>query len=113
MQKRLPTELISPIVARVVAEHLDDLIAGSRSLLPKASPADDESSQPSDSKVGRELVEWSRRRLTEMIQVQDSANRSDDPIKSLLFASFQVRKATLKVLGKFVGVAYEDEGVGR
>ena len=67
MQKRLPTELISPIVARVVAEHLDDLIAGARSLLPKVSPVDEEESQPLDSKVSRELVECSRRRLTEMM----------------------------------------------
>lgn len=67
MQKRLPTELISPIVARVVAEHLDDLIAGSRALLPKVSPVEEESTQPLDSKVSRELVECSRCRLTEMM----------------------------------------------
>lgn len=92
-----PLELLYAICAPVVAEYIDELLAGQ--LKYDAPPA---SGQPSGETGTGEAAEYA-----------DPALRTCNPVLPLLQASVRVRHATLMVLSDALGIALDKSGVGR
>jgi len=82
-----PAEILYQIVATVVAEHLDDLIAGRLSLRDAKEPDAVRQNEP----------------YTDLLA-------SENPILPLLEVSFKVRDTTLLVLSDTLGIARNEDG---
>lgn len=94
MQPPPPLELLYNICAPVVADYIDELLAGR--LKYGAPPPSEE-----------------RRETDEAGEYDDPASVAPNPVLPLLRASVRVRHAALMVLSDALGIALSKTGIGR
>ena len=101
----LPTELIHRIVALVITQHLDDVIAG-----PLHFPAIDE--DPAMAAVFEEDEYRLEIEDVENFDDEDPALDAPNPVTTLLSTSFLLRELTFKSLSVILGIALRTAGDG-
>lgn len=95
MQPPPPLELLYNICAPVIAEYIDELLAGR--LKHGASPPSEDRRETLPANGGYE----------------DPASTAPNPVLPLLRASVRVRHAALMVLSDALGIALDKTGIGR
>ncbi len=107
----VPPELLYEIVGLILAEYLDDVIAGFHRL-PGPTPMD---LLTTGLLTDTELQELQKPLVSPPIDqnTEDPALSFPSPIVPLLRVSFQLREVTLKVMSDALGIAIDNKGVGR